>query len=516
MENNLAVKTAIKAKGITPEDFGNLVAAKYGSALCAPGEAVGSIAAQSVGEPSTQMTLNTFHLAGSGANVTLGIPRLREIIMTASRELKTPTMSIPLHESVTDKDAVKLTRFFSKLTLNELIANHKGITVTETLLQGDGGDWRRAYHVSLKFHPAERINEAFGLGLEDVAAAITRTFKAKLTELMKRELRRSSAEGDVASIEVSGGGSSTFVPAERKSSKNDRDDLEDEEEDDDNEDVVGEEDGVMGARFGHKREMESYGDMDDDDRQAANESGPQSMHDEEASEGSDDEEDDTGGDTRQDKTPDRRFKAFTNMSEEPKLDYETNAIHMPPLRVDPAARPLLMVGLVERAASATLVRARRGISEAYINDEDGRGRCLQTAGVNFTEFWKLERVDHSRLASNDIWAMRCAYGVEAARNNIVEQIRSVFGAYGISVDPRHLSLIADYMTFDGGFKPMNRIGMNDISSPFLQMSFETTANFMTDAAMHGRKEPLMSPSANIVIGRPVRHGTGAFDVLSKA
>lgn len=62
---------------------------KYQRSLAAPGEAVGSIAAQSIGEPSTQMTLNTFHLAGhGGANVTLGIPRLREIIMTASKALK--------------------------------------------------------------------------------------------------------------------------------------------------------------------------------------------------------------------------------------------------------------------------------------------------------------------------------------------------------------------------------------------------------------------------------------------
>jgi len=58
---------------------------KYIESLAAPGEAVGIIAAQSVGEPSTQMTLNTFHMAGRGeANVTLGIPRLREILMTAS------------------------------------------------------------------------------------------------------------------------------------------------------------------------------------------------------------------------------------------------------------------------------------------------------------------------------------------------------------------------------------------------------------------------------------------------
>lgn len=59
------------------------------------GENVGTIAAQSIGEPSTQMTLNTFHLAGHGAaNMTLGIPRLKEILMTTPTNIKTPCMTV--------------------------------------------------------------------------------------------------------------------------------------------------------------------------------------------------------------------------------------------------------------------------------------------------------------------------------------------------------------------------------------------------------------------------------------
>lgn len=55
---------------------------------------------QSIGEPSTQMTLNTFHFAGHQAmNVTLGIPRLREILMTASKTIKTPIMEIPVQNT---------------------------------------------------------------------------------------------------------------------------------------------------------------------------------------------------------------------------------------------------------------------------------------------------------------------------------------------------------------------------------------------------------------------------------
>ena len=62
---------------------------KFQTAIVDAGEPVGVLAAQSVGEPSTQMTLNTFHFAGRGdMNVTLGIPRLREILMVSYFHIK--------------------------------------------------------------------------------------------------------------------------------------------------------------------------------------------------------------------------------------------------------------------------------------------------------------------------------------------------------------------------------------------------------------------------------------------
>lgn len=61
-KNSRKLQQVLQQGNMSATRFGTLVAAKYGAALCAPGEAVGSIAAQSVGEPSTQMTLNTFHL----------------------------------------------------------------------------------------------------------------------------------------------------------------------------------------------------------------------------------------------------------------------------------------------------------------------------------------------------------------------------------------------------------------------------------------------------------------------
>ena len=66
----------------------------FRAAIVHPGEMVGSVAANSIGEPATQMTLNTFHNAGiSSKNVTLGVPRLREVINVA-KTIKAPSLKI--------------------------------------------------------------------------------------------------------------------------------------------------------------------------------------------------------------------------------------------------------------------------------------------------------------------------------------------------------------------------------------------------------------------------------------
>merc|ERR1719259_215722 len=110
-----------------------------------PGEPVGIVAAQSVGEPSTQMTLNTFHFAGRGEmNVTLGIPRLREILMVGSPNIKTPTLSLPFLKGVSQKDKDNVRIQMNKTTLADVLET---VTVTERLKIRGG----RAKIVKMRF-----------------------------------------------------------------------------------------------------------------------------------------------------------------------------------------------------------------------------------------------------------------------------------------------------------------------------------------------------------------------------
>ncbi|KAI5711738.1 hypothetical protein M8J75_002812 [Diaphorina citri] len=98
---------------------------RFQQAQCAPGEMVGALAAQSLGEPATQMTLNTFHFAGvSSKNVTLGVPRLKEII-NISKKPKAPSLTVFLTGQAA-RDAEKAKNVLCRLehtTLRKVTAN---------------------------------------------------------------------------------------------------------------------------------------------------------------------------------------------------------------------------------------------------------------------------------------------------------------------------------------------------------------------------------------------------------
>ncbi|WZZ10025.1 hypothetical protein YC2023_095946 [Brassica napus] len=99
LRSTLASKRVLEEYKLSREAFEWVIGeieSRFLQSLVAPGEMIGCVAAQSIGEPATQMTLNTFHYAGvSAKNVTLGVPRLREIINVAKR-IKTPSLSVYL------------------------------------------------------------------------------------------------------------------------------------------------------------------------------------------------------------------------------------------------------------------------------------------------------------------------------------------------------------------------------------------------------------------------------------
>ena len=198
--------------------FADLARVRFAQAALAPGEAVGVLAAQSIGEPSTQMTLNTFHMAGRGdANVTMGVPRLRELFMTASPHAATPSMDLPLPSAsesnssiyIDDEAAERLVRRLRRVRLAEALA---GIQVTESPAAegGSGGSGfgsgarkrSRCYRVTLTLLPASAGVPPF----EVLEATFRDKFVPALVGAVAAELRRAVSGAAAAAVVVGAAG----------------------------------------------------------------------------------------------------------------------------------------------------------------------------------------------------------------------------------------------------------------------------------------------------------------------
>ena len=128
VRSTLCTKLVAESHRLSEEAFEWLlgeIESKFFHALATPGEMIGAMAAQSIGEPATQMTLNTFHFAGvSSKNVTLGVPRLKEII-NISKKPKAPSLTVYLTGAAA-RDAEKAKNVLCRLehtTLKKVTAN---------------------------------------------------------------------------------------------------------------------------------------------------------------------------------------------------------------------------------------------------------------------------------------------------------------------------------------------------------------------------------------------------------
>ncbi|WRT67829.1 uncharacterized protein IL334_004803 [Kwoniella shivajii] len=517
---------------IPDKEFLGLARARYMRSLVEPGEAVGLLASQGVGEPSTQMTLNTFHLAGHGAaNVTLGIPRLREIVMTASAKPTTPTMKLPLRETISDRDTETFIKQVSRLTLSQVVER---VTVTERLSSKSSessGTRQRKYTVLIEFYPPEEYAPEHEITPEQLHEALAFSFAPRLKKEILGEMRNvaKSAQqdlqvgkglkvkigGDDLADEEAENGTGADVDGEGNAKRRGRDD----ELDDDDEDS-----------YQLKRTQQSRQHEYEEDSQA--DSGIADLEDFVEKELNNGEGDDDDGDEDGDiNTEDAIEKARKNQKADDLAElFKLGSKYATTFSFDdhsgksaqfdlefPANAPkLLLVDLIERTCRAAVVHEITNIGRCMkiFSDKGEFTRTLITEGSNLRGMWALadELVNLDNLASNDIYAILTTYGVEAARRAIIDEISSVFGAYGIAVDYRHLTIIADYMTHAGGYRPFNRTGIAAKSSPLLKASFETTVAFLSEATLHGDFDDLTSPAAKIVLGKPSSSGTGAFDI----
>ena len=141
---------------------------------------------------------------------------------------------------------------------------------------------------------------------------------------------------------------------------------------------------------------------------------------------------------------------------------------------------------------------------------------LLTSGTNLKEVLGMDEVDPVRTVSNDLHETRAVLGVEAARELIIEEVLKVVESQGLSVDVRHIMLVADIMCQNGSVKGITRFGVvSEKSSVLARASFETPLKHLITASVEGEVDHLRSVVENVMINQPIPLGTGLPGLITK-
>ena len=204
--------------------------------------------------------------------MTLGIPRLREIVMTASKDIKTPVMRLPILDGVTNEQMRIFCKDGSRLVLSQIIEE---ATVTERMMPktpANGYQRQKLYTVRLQFYPADEVKQEYNASTEHILSGLEATFVPlvereivrELKRLRRDQVRQSQSIGRGETFNESMAERDADVPVYRNAAANDSDDEEDErlsEAGDDDDDATA---AKRRANAGSKVSYDDAADAEDD------------------------------------------------------------------------------------------------------------------------------------------------------------------------------------------------------------------------------------------------------------
>ncbi len=157
----------------------------------------------------------------------------------------------------------------------------------------------------------------------------------------------------------------------------------------------------------------------------------------------------------------------------------------------------------------------KDVERAVVKKESGE-YLIFTEGSNLKEAFKIEGVDKTRSRSNDILEIETVLGIEAARNAIIHEILETLNEQGLRVDIRHIMLIAGAMTVDGSVRSIGRHGISGQKASVLdRAAFEITVDNLLMAGVKGEYEDLDGVVKNVIVGQPIRLGTGMVELVMR-
>ena len=393
------------------------VLSRFNTALAHPGEMIGTVAAQSIGEPATQMTLNTFHFAGvSAKNVTLGVPRLTEIINVA-KTIKTPSLSVYLtEEAAGDRERAKQVQSALEYTTLKTVTAATEVWYdpdpTTTIIEEDLEFVSTYFEMPDEDLPAERMSPwLLRVELNKDMMIDKNLTLSYITDKINQEF------GDDLSVIFSDDNAEKLILRIR----------------------------IVNPEIDDKLEATVADDV-------------------------------------------LLKQIEANMLTDMKLKG------------------------IENIRKVFIREAKRtvGTPDGYIHTTEW---MLDTEGVNLAEVMVQPHVDHTRTTSNDIIEIMQVLGIEAVRNALLKELRSVIEFDGSYVNYRHLAILCDIMTYRGYLMSITRHGINRVETgPMMRCSFEETVDILLEAATFAEGDKLKGVTENIMLGQLCPLGTGEFGI----
>ena len=437
----------------------SMINLQYKRSIVAPGEMVGMVSAQSIGEPTTQLTLNTFHSAGvaSKSNATRGVPRIEEIL-SLSENPKNPSITVYFKED--DGSTPERVQEFIPL-----IEHTKLAEVVDS--------------IEVCFDPDD-LNTL----VEQDRAVMTQyqEFEKLIEECVRdSEIAGTSGVPDVpsggAGGAAAGGGASTkskwiirikIDPEAMLDKKLTMDDIH----------------FAIKNSYGYEVSC-AFSDYNDDN--LVFRLRMENIAQTKKSGG--------GGGAGHKQNP---------------LD-QSDHIYMIKSFQDQLLNNIVLRGVkgikkvMLRVIKNTLVK-----SDGVYTKKDSW--VLDTTGTNLIHMLGLDYIDATRTVSNDIQEVYRVFGIEAARQAIYNELVEVFDDSPINY--HHLALLCDRMTVSSSMISIFRHGINsDDIGPIAKASFEETPEMFLKAARHAELDPMRGISANVMCGQEGYYGTSAFQVL---
>lgn len=422
----------------------------YKKSLVNPGEMVGMIGAQSIGEPTTQMTLNTFHFAGvsSKSNVTRGVPRIEEIL-TLTKKLKNPSLTIELKEE--DR--------FEMKNAYEIAAKIEHTKFGDIIQKAE-----------IYYEPDDRNTN---INYDDALMKEYAEISDLLRECYNEEEKEEQNEEDGVENETSNQDNNWIIRIELNETAMFDMNIT-------NEDIHY----TMKSTYGDEVSC-FYSDYNSNEKIVFR----------------------IRPDILNKKIKDNKKKLKDSFTQE---DY----IYYVKLFMEKILNDVVIRGVknIEKV-NLRKIKQYQHYDQESGNYEHKETYVLDTVGTNLIDVLALDTIVPEKTISNDIMEVYAVLGIEAARRCLFEEILDVMEFDDTYINHHHMHLLCDRMTCNEKLVSIFRHGINkDNIGPIAKASFEETTEMFLQAARHGELDTMRGVSANVMCGQEGYYGTSSFQV----